>query len=182
MNKSILTFYKVPLLISAVLTVILLALNITRDPLQIAGVVLGALVGTFVLDTEYLIQAYILEPGHDFSKTLTSFIKHGDYKRAIEYINYNKDVIQEKTLNSALFQIAIALLSIFVVTSSKVTFAKALVMVVFAQTLYKFSEYYFNDKLDEWFWALKEKPTRSKATIYVGVLIAIFIYCLYLYS
>lgn len=182
MNRSVLAYYKIPLLLSAVLTIVLLALNITRDPLQIAGLILGALIGTFVLDSEYLIFAYFLEPDHDYSRTLKTFIEHGDLKNAVHYLSYNRDVIHEKTLNSALFQMAVALLSVFVITSSHNIFAKSLVMAVFAQTLYRFSEYYFNDKLDEWFWALKTKPSRSNAILYVAALLAVFVYCLYLYS
>jgi hypothetical protein len=182
MRKSLLTFYKIPLLLSVVLTIVLLALNITRDPFEIASVIFGVLVGTFVLDSEYLIHAYLLEPKREFSKTLVTFLKHGDFKNAIDYLNYNKDEIKDKTLNSALFQIAVAGLSLFVISSTDFIFVEALVLSIYLQSLYKFSEYYFNDKLDSWFWMLKDTPSRSNATIYAASLIGLFAYCLFLFS
>lgn len=180
MKKSFLSFYKIPLLITLVISILVIALNISRDPLSIALIVLGSLLGTFVLDSEYLIYAFFLEPKRDFSKTLAAFVRHGDINNAVQFINYNRDEIQDKTLNSALFQIALAALSIYVVSSSTVLFAKALVMNTFAQSLYKYSEYYFKDKLDEWFWALKDKPGKTGAGIYAVVMISVFVICVYL--
>jgi len=181
MFSVITKYYRMPILIAITLIVVMTALNTVREPLQIAAIILGAFIGIFVFDLEFIIYAYFLEPQRDFSRTLATFLKHHDYKNALNFMNFNSGEIQEKTLNSALFQIAVAALSVFVISSDTFILAKALVLSVFANSIYKFSEYYFNDKLNEWFWALKEKPNKSGAMLYITVVCLVFVYCLYIY-
>src|SRR3989304_4124190 len=66
--------YKTQLFISIILSIVLIALKVTTQPVQIGLIVLGTLLGTFILDLDYFIHAYFLEPTSDFSKTLTGFM------------------------------------------------------------------------------------------------------------
>lgn len=182
MKKSAFEYYKIPALIAFVLTIVLLALNLPRNVLDALMVVIAAVVGIFALDAEYLIHAYILEPERDFSKTLRTFIKHGDIKNAIEYINFNQQEIKENTLNSAVFQIILVVLCVYVVTSTDSILGSALVLHMLAQSLYRFSEYYYGNRLADWFWILKEKPTKAGAMIYAAAVIFFFVVCLAAYS
>ncbi len=154
------------------------AINVVREPFQITLIFLGSMLGTFVLETEYLLYAYIMEPTADFSRSLVSFIKHKDFNNALMYIEYHKEDIKDKTLNSALFQGVFALFSIFVSASNANIFIKALVLSTFLASLYKLSEVYFENKINTWFWALKNKPSKSGVAVYSAVLVLIFVYCL----
>jgi hypothetical protein len=178
--EKVFSFYKVPLLISITLGVVITALGVVREPLQIAFIFLGTFLGTFVLDLEYLLNAVFIEPERDFSKTLIAFIKHNDFLNAAKHIQYHKDEFKDKSLNSALFQIIIGLFCIFVIYSTESFFAKALVLSVFANSIYVMFEYYYQDKMDEWFWTFKAKPSKQGVIYYIGALIFTFSFCLYI--
>ena len=175
-----LSLYKIPLLISLTLIIALLATTLVSKPLPILMIVVGAFLGTFVLDLEYVLLVYFFEPQSEFSKVLVSFIKHRDFTNVAQYINLHKHGIKDKSLNSAVFQIIIAAVSVFVISSNALLILKALMLSVFASSMYKLAESYFENKTDEWFWALKTPPTKSTILIYAFVLMVVFSYCLYL--
>lgn len=181
MNKSVLAIYKIPLLISLTLVIAMLALGGIRKPLDIAEIAVAGFLGMFVLDMEYFLNAYFLEPNSDFSKTLVSFVKHSDWNNAFKYIYYHKDETQQNSLNSALFQMVLAFMSLFVLYTTAAFFAKAIILVVFAQSIYVLFEYYFKDRTDDWFWALNTKPTKKGVQMYIFVLLLILSYCLYVF-
>ena len=114
MLKTIVNVYKIPLLLSITLAVTLIALRVERNSLTIAFIILGSLLGTVILDLDYIIYAYFLEPNHDFSKTLKTFIHHKDYSNTLAFIHFHKNDLQDKILNSALFQGVLAGAAIFV--------------------------------------------------------------------
>jgi len=170
--------YKTQLFISIILSIVLIALKVTTQPVQIGLIVLGALLGTFVLDMDYFIHAYFLEPTSDFSKTLTGFMKHGDLGNALSYVYYHRDEIKDKTLNSVLFQVVLGGLIIFVASSDAPYFIKALVFSTFVNSIYRMYESHLLKKTDEWFWALKSKPKNNGVGVFAVVLLGILVYCL----
>ncbi|OGC76903.1 hypothetical protein A2619_02560 [candidate division WWE3 bacterium RIFOXYD1_FULL_39_9] len=180
MQKSPLSFYKIPLLISLTLGIVVTALGVIRDPMQIAFVFVGTILGTFVLDLEYVLNAIFVEPARDFSKTLLAYLKHSDIANAIRLIQYHKDDFHEKSLNSALFQIVLAFLSVLVIYSSRSFFPKALVLSVYANSIYVLLEYYYQNKLSEWFWTFKTKPGKQGFLAYLGLVVLVFGFCLYI--
>lgn len=181
MLKKLFLFYKVPFLISAVLAVVLIALSPSRPILDYTQLFLGAFLGTFFLDIEFFLYAYLFEPQADFSKTLLGFVKHGDLLNAFSYLNYHKDEVKDKSINSAVFQIVIALVAISVIFATTFVFIKVLVLSIFANTIYKFAESYYKGQVDEWFWALKKKPTKNGLIIYTASLILVLVFCLTIY-
>jgi hypothetical protein len=178
MDKSLFSIYKLPLLISGTLAVVILAIGAIGQPITMAAVFIGCFLGTFVLDMEYVINAAFLETQSDFSKTLMGFVKHSDWSNALKYIYYHKEESKENSLNSALFQMVLAFMSIFVMNTTVSLLAKALILCVFAQSIYVLFEYYFKDRTDDWFWALKVKPNKQGVHVYAFVLLLIFSYCL----
>jgi len=178
MRKNLLSVYKLPLLISTVLAIAFIAMKTARYPLDIGLLVIGSYLGVVVLDLEYIIYAYVLEPEEDFSKTLVGFIKHKDYMNALSFIHYNKGEIKEKSLNSAIFQVVLAPVSILVIYATPSVFVKALVLSIFANTIYRLAESYYEGKTDEWFWTFKKKPDKSGVIVYTFVLLCILAFCL----
>jgi hypothetical protein len=181
MNKPILAIYKVPIIISLVMAIIMLATSALRQPFGIAQVFLGALLGMFILDLEYYLNAFVLDTKTDFSKTLVGFINHKDWANAVLHVHYHKDDSKENSLNSSLFQMVLAAMSVFVVFSSVQFFAKSLILSVFAQSIYVLFEYYYKDRTDDWFWAMNVKPSKQGVRIYIFVLLLILSYCLYIF-
>ena len=176
MLKKIWELYKTPLLLSLTLAIVLVSLNVLKTPFIIAATLLGALVGTFILDLDYIIYAYFTDTEKGFSVDLRSFFKHKDYVNALNHIYHNKDSIEEKTLNSALFQIVLAGVSIFTMASTAGFFIKALVISAFANSIYKALSQFYDGRVKDWFWALKTIPNKNGFYLYIGVLVLILIY------
>ena len=181
MNKSFLSTYKTHLLLSLTVSIVLIAIKVAKDPLTIAFIIVGSLLGTFVLDLDYFIHAYFLEPTSDFSINVRAYIQHKDFIGVFRYINLHKDDVKEKVLHSVLFQIVWVGVTIFGVSASESYLVKAIALSTYINSLYRFAEYYVAGRYEEWFWSLKQKPTKRNALIYTGILIAIFIYTLTLF-
>lgn len=170
--------YKIQILASITIGLAMIALKLEREPISFTFITLGALVGTFILDIDYLIYAFFIEPKKDFSTTVRAYIKHKDFSNTLSYIHLHRHEVKEKTLIGAIFQIVLAATSIFVVTSPANLFIKALVLSVFVNSMYRMWEYYFEGKISEWFWGLKVDMNKNKLFIYTGILVAILGYSL----
>lgn len=181
MHTKVYKVYAVPLLLSFAVFVVLLALRVEREPLTIALLFLGANLGTFVLDLDYIIHAYFTEPDTDFSKTLKGYIKHFDLAGALNYINYHKREIKEKTLNSALFQVVIGGLMLFVLAAPTSIFLKTLLVSTFINSLYRMAEEYFEHDIKEWFWAIDVNLGRKTLAVYTAIMLSILLYGLTLF-
>lgn len=173
--------YKVPLLISITLGIVIISLRVEREVLPIAAIIIGCLLGTFTLDADYFIYAFFMEPAAEFSQMLAGFIKHRDIQNTLSYIHYHKNDIRDKTLNSIFFQIVLAAASLLVVSSDSGRFIKALIVATFANSIYKLTEHYFENTLDLWFWALKNKPTKRGGLFYIISFVAVLVFCLSLF-
>lgn len=171
--------YKISLLLSLTVFILILALRVERDPLNIIMAFVGSLVGAVLLDLDYFLHAYFLEPEKDFSKTLNGFVKHRNIGGALSYIHYHKDEIKDKTLNSMLFQVILGGLVLFVVPSNSTVLMKAVVLSTFVNSIYRMIEVYFEGDINEWFWALKTPPSRNGFYIYTAVLAAMLLLGLY---
>lgn len=181
MLKKLFSFYKIPLLISLVLSIVLIALNPSKPVEYITQVFLGVFVGTFFLDIEYFLYAYLFEPQADFSKTLLGFLRHGDFFNALSYLNYHKDEIKEKSINSGVFQVVLALVCVSIIMASTFTLIQALVLSMYANSIYKFGESYYKGTVSDWFWALKKVPSKPVLLAYTIALMGVLIFCLYFF-
>lgn len=180
MNKKILDTYKFTILISITLFVALMALRVEKHTVNILLLFFGSILGGLLLEADYFIQAYFIEPNSDFSRNLVTYIKHKDFKGALTYIQEHKQQILDKTLNSAIFQIVLLGLSIFVCSSNSGLFIKAFVLSAYANSIYRFIEEYYAKRTDQWFWAFKQKPSERTIRIYMFILALALVYCLYL--
>lgn len=173
---KLLNHYKIPLLASAVICISLIALLVVKEPFVIGLIIVGCLAGTFILDLDYFIYAYFTDTDKDFSKTFRAFIKHGDLTNAFNYLEIHKNSIQDKILNSGLFQIALAASSLIVVAARTNALVQALVLSAFLNSIYRMYEFYFKDQIDEWFWAFKFKLDKKFIVIYSLVLLGILFF------
>jgi heme/copper-type cytochrome/quinol oxidase subunit 4 len=74
MLKQLLSLYKISLILSVALAILLISFTVETRPLQIAVIVLGSLLGSIVLDLDYFLHAYLLEPDADFSLNLKAYV------------------------------------------------------------------------------------------------------------
>jgi len=181
MFKKIWDIYKIQMLVSLALTIVIIATNVIKTPQAIFLTALGAVLGTFLLELDYFVYAFFLEPEKSFSITLKGFVEHKDYTGAINHIYYNKEEVKDKTLNSVLFQIALAGTALFVASSTSGLLIKTLILSTFANSIYKMVDYYFEGKTNQWFWALKKVPNENGILVYGLVLVLVLVYSLTLF-
>lgn len=178
MVKKIISIYKVQLLLSITLSIVLLAIGVVRNPFEIVSTILGCIIGTFVLDSEYLLFAYMFDPESSYSKDIRGYVEYKDYKGLIDYIQSHKNSLKDKSLNSAIFQVILVPISILAVYTATSYFIKAFVLSVLASSIYKIIETYFEGDLEEWFWAIKSKPNKDGFVAYTLALVVVLIFCI----
>lgn len=170
--------YRVPLLLSITLAIIVVALRVEKEVFNIILIILGSLLGTFVLDLDYAIHAFFIDPDAPFSKSISDYIKHKDFRGFLRFIAVHKDDITDKTLNSGLFQVVLGAAMLFVVASDASIFVKALILSSFLNSIYRFAEHYVNGTSEVWFWSLKISQDKKTLMGYGAVLVVALIYCL----
>jgi hypothetical protein len=181
MLKNLLNYYKLPMLLSVSVSIAFVALKLLRDPIAIGFVLAGALLGTFFLDLDYILHAYILDPDSDFSKTIKGYIHHKDFKGLVTYLFYHRTDLKEKTLSSAVFQVVLAGASLLVVSSTASNFSKAFVLSAYVNSMYRFAEEHLQNKnTKEWFWAFKVNADKKFVSAYSIVLGVVLIFSLLL--
>lgn len=180
MQQKLASSYKTQILISIVVAVIIIALKVARGPWEIATMAVGALLGTFFLDLEYIIYAYFFEPDAEFSINLKAYIKHKDMPGTLKYIQHHSDDVKDKSLNSALFQLILIPILIYISYATTAYFVKALALSVFANSIYRMAETHLQGNND-WFWALKSKPDKRGVMAYTLCMLVVLIFCFFVF-
>ena len=90
MRNKVSHIYRVPLLLSVTFIIALIALRVERDYLNIAQIILGGLTGTFLLDLDYLLHAFFIDPTSQISKKLAEYVKHKDYGGFLNFAQEHK--------------------------------------------------------------------------------------------
>lgn len=179
MLTKVLNIYKAYLLIALTLFVVILGVTVERRPVEILLLLAGCLLGAILLDVDYILSAYILDPDTDFSNNLKGYIQHKDILGSIIYMHTHKNDIKEKTLHSALFQIVLTGLMLFVVSSDASIFIKALVVSTLVNSIYRMYEEYFAGNMDNWFWSFKTKPGKQ---VFIAFSLALLIVLVYTFT
>ena len=159
MINNLFKFYRIPFIISASLAVVLLSQIYRGGTLELILIVLGAISGMFFLDLDYFIHAYILEPEDNFSKMFRDYIKQKDLVGAFNYIIFHSDEVENKTLNSAIFQAALMVFNLFIVRADVSVYFKVLLLTTHLNSIYRFFYFYFQGHGKDWFWILKKEPS-----------------------
>lgn len=179
MVLKLLNHYKIPLLIALVICAAVIGIPVVKDPFVIGLIIVGALAGAAFLDLDYFIYAYFTDTDRDFSKTFRAFVSHRDFDNALNYLNIHKSSIEDKVLNSALFQLALAGSSLIVVSAKAHLFVVALVLTAFLTSIYKMYEMYYKDQVYDWFWAIRVNVNKKFMILYSVALLGILAFSLY---
>lgn len=180
MLKKVWNVYKVQIFLAIAMTVVLVAVELIKAPLGIALVAVASLLSIFTLDLDYIFYAYVIDPEKPFSQNFKGYIAHKDYAGALDFLQHNLDEVTDKTLNSAFFQILLAGITIMAVSSTSGLFVKAFIIGTFANSIYRYSNFYFDGRLKEWFWALKSTPSLAGAKVYAAIMVSVLIYSVYI--
>jgi len=180
-KKGFLRLYKVPILLSLTFFVVLLALKVERDVIDIALMLAGSLAGTFLLDLDYIIHAYFVEPEKPSSALVRDYVKHKDVQGLLVFGQVHKFDFEDRTLNSALFQLILGGAAIFVMTSTITVFLKVLIASAFLNSIYRFIEEYIQGHVEKWFWSFKMEMKPLNIYLYLLILAAGVVYDIYIF-
>ncbi len=170
-------FYKhlgATLLFFGVITLLKFELN-----LNLLGLWMGAILGTFVLDIDHLIFTYITRPDHPTSFAIKEFLLKRDFRGALLYFGQHHKEHVELSFHSAIFQNLFWVFCFFVLTSTPGLFGKGLVMAAALHLIVDEVSDLFEDEghLRKWlFWQFKEGTVSLYATrVYVGLMGLVFL-------
>lgn len=181
MLKKTIKLYGVSLILSVTLSIVLIALGVERQILTITGILFGSLLGTFVLDLDYIIQILFIEPDHQYAGVIKEYLKHKDILGTINFIAHHRHEFHQRALNSALFQIVFGALTLFVVTSVTNPFLKTLILSTFLNSIYRFVEEFLEDRPNNWFWSINMDTKPLNIYIYLIFLLIALVYSIYLF-
>jgi len=179
--NNLFRYYRLQIVISLSLMVVLISQVYRNGYLELLLIVFGCLLGTFFLDLDYFINAYLIDSETEFAKLLKDYVKNKDFLGAFNYTIYHANEIKNKTLNSAIFQVCMAIFSLYLVRNPVSTFYKALVISILLNSIYRFFYFYIQNEHQDWFWVLKETPGKIFIGIYNFILILIVGLSIFLY-
>lgn len=177
MFKKLLEYYKSPLLLSLALSVVLITARLESNILYIILIFLGAFLGTFLLEIDRLLTFLIFEPKSNLSLEFRGLIKERNFEGALTFFEKQKPVNGGNTLlKSAVFQVILAILSLYICATTVNPFAPALVLSAFSQSFYyQLRDYQEKSDISDWFFVLKERPTKNFYLGYFIILGLIFV-------
>jgi hypothetical protein len=180
MIRAFFSLYKIPLILAIVLAIILVSFTVETRLSYIVMITIGTLLGALIMDLDYFIHAYVVETDSDFSRTLRAYVDHRDFRGALNFVNVQKDKVKEKTLNSGLFQMCLIALLFLVFYSEAHIIIKALILSMYANSIYKFAEnFYLHQTFSDWFWFLRGTPQKQWISVYTIGLVFMLLYFIY---
>lgn len=140
----------------------------------------GGLVGTFLLDLDHLLYAFILRP---YELTPQRSLRLFQQRRYWEGFSLLADAHRERTqliAHTVSFQALFVILSFLVITSSVSTFGKGLVLGLFAHILLDQAlDFQVIGDLRNWFWHIPRAGSRIHWTWFFGGIL-VFLFFVYL--
>lgn len=180
MSKNFLKLYSVQLLLSFALAVVLTAVSLEREFVNVVFIMLGCILGTFFIDLDYVLHAYLLAPKSQEASLVKDYLKHFDLSGFFMYAHSHKADFPEKTLNSALFQFVLAA-AIFFSLGSNLIFVNSLLLSIFLNSGYRMLEEYFHNNAGEWFWNFKLNPSPRNIYAYLMIMGLVILYGIWIF-
>lgn len=172
--------YKIPLLIALTFAIGVIVfsrnINFTRALLAVSGSVLGIL----ILDLEYILQAYLIDPYNEYSVKIKEYLSQHRYLGFIRYIDENEYKFGEMSIRSVAFQSLLAVFGFYFIMTNVNPFAQCLTISLFANLLYfQVMEFAATKTLDRWFWILEANMTDSAYKAYMIVMFVVLVLQIY---
>lgn len=169
--------YKIPLLISLVVSLGVLVLRMEGYWLNALLTFVFAIIGILILDFEYVVHAYLIDPMSEVSIRVKETMRSPS--RYVAFINQYEHSFGEMPIRSAIFQIMLALFTLYVVTAASPVYIQALALSMYANLLFQqMNEFVLTKHLSRWFWGYTGTLSHQKYQGYM-VLMLLFLGCLF---
>lgn len=134
--------------------------------------------GAVILESDYLFQAFLVQPELPISQEAKTLAKEGKYQAAVTAVYDHTAEFKKLTFHTLFFQVIFFAFSFFVLTSSGSVFGQGLVLCVLLHLLKEqVEEIKQNHKLsDGWFYRLNISLSEQRQKIYLGVVVLIFLF------
>lgn len=164
--------YKIPVLISIVISLVILVLGIlfngVASPWVGVLVFVGAILGALMMDLEFILYAYIIEPNSPASLSIKTFVRANGFGGYVRYLNENEYSFTELPLRSVLFQVLLMIFAYYVVITGGHYFGVALILSMLATIFYmQIIELNKLGNLDRWFWLYNGDVNRDQSIAYL---------------
>ena len=177
--RAITARYKIPLLVSLVCALALIALGGITYWLSAILVFLGAIIGFIILDLEYIVHAYLVDPLSETSLLIKSYIRAKNAGEYARFLSENEYTLGEVSIRSVLFQVGLFLFTIYVVTTSANAFVQGAALSMYANLLYyQFVEFKKTQTLQRWFWIYTGNLNVGVYKIYIGLIFLSLVFVL----
>lgn len=169
--------YKIPFLIALVIGLALIALGGITNPVDVVLALLGAISGMFIIDLEYPIHAYLVDPGAESSRHIKQYVQSKNIKGFIDYLNNNEYNFGEMSIRSLLFQGILLIFTFYTVVTRPWAFAVAAILSICANLIYvQLVELAQTKTLKRWFWIYNGEFPEKFFTAYIVGLILVFVF------
>lgn len=172
MKQKVINYLTLPVLYLLVITLARFKLD-----LNILWIWLGGLLGSVILESDYLFQVFLVQPDLPLSFEVKQLGEKKQYKEALNTLYKRRNEIKTLTFHTIFFQIIFYCFSFFILSSSGSYFGQALVLVVLLRLLKdQFEEIRSNDGLSSvWFSKLNVSLPPASQKIYLGVAILVWL-------
>lgn len=172
--------YKVPLLISLTFAIGVIVFSNNITPLRAVLSMLGAILGILVLDVEYILQAYLIDPYNEHSVKIKELLSQKKYLSFIRYIDEHEYSFGELSIRSMVFQCLLAVFGFYFVMTGANVFAQCLVISLFANLLYfQTIEFAETKTLSRWFWILEADLSDAAYKTYIFIMFVVLVFQVY---
>lgn len=154
---------------------ILLSLLRWQFRFELAFFVVGMVSGYFLLYLDQIIYCYLLSP-HEFnSQRFRRFLELRKYQEGINLLVETQVDRKKLVFHSIIFQLALLVFALFILTSSSSLLGEGLVLGMFLHTLVdQIKTFLATGNIDSWFWQFKGAPPEKTQTIYLVLMTVIF--------
>lgn len=141
----------------------------------------GLFLGAFFLDIDHIIYWLYLRPNTEESRLAQIAIHHYDYKSVLKLLESTHKQHVSLIFHHFFFQVVLALISIFVFTSSTSAFAMAFLLALNIHLIVDEVDDYYTDKkhLQEWLFARESKQLPTSALSYY---LMIFVFLAFVFT
>ena len=191
MLAALLRYYKTNLLLALVLAVVIIlryqnvfaALAflpisvVTGQPilaLFIPQVLAGTLLSVFLLDLEFVLQAYFYDPASTFSTGLRDLLAQKNWVGLAGFAEAHQDEIKNPVLRSSVFQVVLIILCAYLVISRVSLLGTSFALGVLLQSIILG----YQRRHKDWFWEIKLALSNTAISIYFVVVSLALLYLL----
>ena len=168
--------YKIPFLIALVVGLAAVVLGGVASWITAVWAFFGAIIGIFIIDMEYVLNAYVIDPSTEVSGFIRELIHKKDYKGYFNFLNNNEYKFKDLAIHSTFFVILLAGFALYTSVGSYWIFAKTLTVTMYAMLVYEsIIELARTKTLKRWFWFYNGEISYRASVVYCACLVGILV-------